>query len=135
MKEFDLIDVTWDRREYDKLRYEKYRDIIFEYMGGSCVLCRSTNSLEIDHIDPAEKSFSVLARWNKGLEALKPELAKCQLLCGACHKQKTIEGQSVAHGGGTSGKRNCPCVDCKRKKAEYNRNYQLRRPPRRRSNR
>jgi hypothetical protein len=56
------------------------------------------------------------------------ELSKCQLLCNDCHLDKSkLEGSlgTVDHGGGISGKKNCPCVLCKTRKAEYMKNYHL----------
>lgn len=57
---------------------------------------------------------------------LVTELNKCQLLCRPCHLKKSqTDGSSraVEHGGGESGKKNCPCAPCKARKAEYMANY------------
>lgn len=88
-------------------------------LGGECVQCGSTEALEIDHIDPGYKSYTITSRWNRGIAALRPELKKCQLLCSPCHQAKTVEFLGVEHGGGASGKKNCKCEPCRAKKQSY----------------
>lgn len=93
------------------------------YMGGCCVDCGATEDLEFDHINPETKAFNILQGWGFAEERLIEELKKCQLLCSICHDIKTATDNSVPHGGGKSGKRNCKCVDCKLRKNEYMRNW------------
>lgn len=52
-----------------------------------CVQCGATEQLEIHHIDPATKITS--AMWDRNQEFLDTELAKCEVLCRACHRVKT----------------------------------------------
>lgn len=56
---------------------------------GPCVQCGSTENLEVDHIDPAEKEAAVGALWARSAEVRAAELAKCQVLCRSCHREKT----------------------------------------------
>ena len=84
------------KREYQRLWLAKRRSDYLE--DKCCVVCGATKSLEIDHIDPDLKSSHRIWSWSK--ERREAELAKCQILCYKCHKQKTIlwrEGQR-AHG-------------------------------------
>lgn len=57
--------------------------------GGVCVTCGSTDRLEIDHRNPAEKSCEVEQIWFRTAEARAVELAKCQVLCRDCHLAKS----------------------------------------------
>jgi len=65
------------------------REILIEKMGGKCVECGCTETLEFDHIDPSTKSFNIAAGYSKPKEVLLAEVAKCQLLCNKCHIEKT----------------------------------------------
>jgi hypothetical protein len=65
------------------------REILIEKMGGKCVECGCTETLEFDHIDPSTKSFNIAAGYTKPKETLLAEVAKCQLLCNKCHIKKT----------------------------------------------
>jgi len=116
------MSMTWDRRQYDHERYARKRDEFLAYVGGanpSCVKCGSSESLEFDHVDPASKAFDIGSQWNKPLAFVAGELAKCQLLCSACHTAKSRSEASVGHGGGSSGKKNCRCELCRPLKDNY----------------
>jgi hypothetical protein len=107
--------------------YRKRKQALIEDLGGCCVQCGSKDQLEIDHRDRTTKEFDVSKLWGLSKEKQKHELAKCQVLCQKCHKAKSArecsELFSVPHGGGVSGKYNCPCSLCKQKKSEYMREY------------
>lgn len=82
--------------------------------------------MEFDHVDPATKKFVISDGLDFPWAVLIAELMKCQLLCHDCHLVKSIsEGDlgTVDHGGGISGKKNCPCDLCKARKREYMRQY------------
>jgi hypothetical protein len=106
-------------RTYLLARYHKRRSEAVISLGGRCAVCGVTEELEIDHTDPALKSFDISKLWSVSRERFEAELEKCQVLCKQHHVEKTRREQSVDHGGGASGKRNCPCRPCKQKKAEY----------------
>lgn len=117
----------WDRSEYDRDRYEAAKRKLIGLLGGKCAKCNTTEDLQFDHVSRALKEFTITARWNRGDAELAAELAKCQLLCRLCHRQKTSSEIGVEHGGGVSGKRNCPCEPCRARKREYNREWKHRR--------
>lgn len=80
---------------YSRAYYKKRRDELLARLGGRCVICGSTDSLEIDHIDPATKSFTLsdmILHMSK--EKLRCELDKCQLLCRKCHLEKSKQDLS-----------------------------------------
>lgn len=65
----------------------------FTILGGECVRCGATDSLEFDHVNPSTKSFDIGARLTTAWETLMPELMKCQLLCKPCHVAKGDHGR------------------------------------------
>ena len=56
--------------------YRSKMEKIFEYLGGKCVKCGSSNNLQIDHTDHLTKSFSIGENWSRSWEVLEPELKK-----------------------------------------------------------
>lgn len=56
---------------------------------GPCRFCGSWDRLEVDHIDPTQKVTHAV--WSWAPERRDAELAKCQVLCRACHSKKTGE--------------------------------------------
>ena len=65
------------------------RNILIEHLGGQCVGCGTTHNLQFDHIDRANKSFTIGRCLGNKLDDLIIEANKCQLLCKSCHKIKT----------------------------------------------
>lgn len=108
---------------YLKARYHQRRQRAISLLGGKCAQCGSSERLELDHIDRAEKTFDFAKIWSRRLAIFDAELKKAQLLCWRCHRAKSASERGVPHGGGLSGKNNCPCALCKAKKAEYNAKY------------
>src|SRR5262245_53788948 len=53
----------------------------------ACVVCGSTEDLQIDHIDPSQKIDHRIWSWRK--ERREAELAKCEVLCHRHHIAKT----------------------------------------------
>lgn len=77
-------------RDYQARRYQTRRAEAIAILGGSCVHCGSTDSLQFDHIDREEKSFSIAKRLTGApWKVIVAELQKCQLLCEPCHAVKT----------------------------------------------
>jgi hypothetical protein len=113
--------------EYMRVRRANRRDTLRAMLGGKCAECGATDELEFDHIDPATKLFTIGTRLDGRWRALLDEVAKCQLLCRPHHEARSLTQLSVEHGGGASGKKNCPCAPCKARKAEYMHAYTARR--------
>lgn len=59
--------------------------------GGKCELCgydRCLRALTFHHRDPATKSFDLSGKARTyGLDRLRVEAAKCQLVCMNCHME------------------------------------------------
>ena len=121
---FDPLSVhVFDRAAYDLDRYHRRRATAITYLGGICIDCGAKEDLEFDHKDPATKSFNIGAIILHSDSKLYRELDKCVLRCGTHHRARTAKQQGVPHGGGLSGKKNCPCEPCKTRKAKYMREY------------
>lgn len=91
------------RKAYFRARYHAKRQAIIKSLGGKCARCGSVDDLEIDHIDSSKKLMDVSQCWALAPARLAEELKKCQVLCGACHKTKTVEcadypAESARHG-------------------------------------
>jgi 5-methylcytosine-specific restriction endonuclease McrA len=72
--------------EQRKVRRDRLRAEWIE-ANGPCRHCGSRDDLQIDHVDPAAKSFTI--NFERRLADVYAELAKCQVLCKPCHKAKT----------------------------------------------
>lgn len=68
----------------------KLRQMAIDYLGGCCNICgysKYVEVLEFHHKDPSTKSFAISANPTRAWEKTKPELDKCVLLCGNCHRE------------------------------------------------
>ena len=106
-------------REYMLKRYHRRRSDSIEKLGGKCVVCGTTDNLEIDHIDRSTKTMAISGLWSCNIQRYEAELKLSQLLCEEHHKQKTSRESSVDHGEGKTGKRNCYCELCAPLKRAY----------------
>jgi len=78
-----------------KRHYLRRRAKVIDYLGGICAKCGSLESLEFDHVNPEQKSFSVGTVLTHSWAKIEPELKKCQLLCQNCHKRKSKNDGSL----------------------------------------
>lgn len=99
-------------------RYQKRKAWAHEYLGNKCANCGSTSNLEIDHVDPTNKSFSFGKGWGKPLAILQEELNKCQLLCKSCHDIKT-NSREYEHGNVRLYWTGCRCRLCTTAAVKY----------------
>jgi len=87
-----------DRRQYliraVSNRRRKLKGMAIEYKGGRCQICgysKYQGALDLHHIDPNEKDFSLGSKgYTRSWERIKEELDKCALLCATCHRE--VEG-------------------------------------------
>lgn len=123
------MDTAEYHRTYNRERYRRLRKEYIQRLGGICIDCGTDQALEFDHADASTKSFDIGRLLNYSRKVREDELVKCVLRCHDCHLAKSIAAgdiKTVEHGGGLSGKKNCPCTPCKTRKAEYMKNYQRR---------
>src|SRR4051794_14670277 len=90
-------------RLYMGKRYHQKMAEIRLMLGGKCSRCDSIVRLEIDHIDRADKSFTLGKMWSLSTKKLELELKKCQLLCKSCHSKKTMKDTGKKSARGTHG--------------------------------
>ena len=106
--------------DYMLRRYHQRHTEAIIQLGGKCAKCNARKNLDIDHIDPSQKTYTIGNILVSAPEArYKKELAKCQLLCKKHHIQKTRNEQTVGHGGGLTGVRRCWCELCAPLKRDY----------------
>ena len=64
---------------------------LVEEAGGCCVICgydKCVAALHFHHVNPTDKKFHLSnAGVPRSIEALRPEAAKCALLCANCHAE------------------------------------------------
>lgn len=81
-----------------------------EYLRGkSCIICSSTENLEVDHIDPSSKISHNVWSWSEARR--EEELDKCQILCQVHHFEKTAAAV-IKHGTLSRYRDGCDCDDC-----------------------
>jgi|ERR1019366_1002963 5-methylcytosine-specific restriction endonuclease McrA len=74
--------------------------------GKVCAACGSPDDLEVDHVDPETKVAHAVWSWSS--ERREAELAKCQVLCEACHQVKTTRETLARRAAQTHCKRSHP---------------------------
>lgn len=110
--------------KYMLRRYHERRAEAFQILGGVCKKCGAVENLQIDHINAEEKELSGDSMIGVSRPRFLAEIAKCQLLCGPCHVEKTVvvdRGRRMARGthGTLSSYRYCHCELCKEAKRRY----------------
>jgi len=110
-------------RKYMLERYYRRRAAAIEQLGGKCIDCGNTESLEFDHAIARDKVLDLGKAFSGWSDArIQAELKKCVLRCAPCHREKSyLHGDisSVPHGGGKSGRRHCYCELCAPLKRAY----------------
>jgi 5-methylcytosine-specific restriction endonuclease McrA len=76
------------RRVYQAEYRKRRRNRAIELLGGKCSECGTTENLELNHIDPSQKRFS-LGKWDGTAEEYWREVVKCNLLCHEHHVAET----------------------------------------------
>lgn len=123
----DKIKYNEYHKKYQLDRYHSRRNTAIQKLGGVCVKCGTSDKLELDHINPKDKSFSISKLWSCSERKFNKEVDKCQLLCETCHREKTLvdNGQvsaKITHGTLSSYKY-CRCELCKQAKRDYMKEY------------
>ena len=77
-------------------RWENARREAWIRRNGPCVVCGSIEQLQVDHINPMLKITHRVWSWSK--LRMEAELKKCQVLCVACHRDKTAKNKDVETG-------------------------------------
>lgn len=110
------------QRYYQKLWIKTRRETWLK-LNGPCIICKSWDNLEIDHIDPATKKYNISQLWTRKT-LLEIELKKCQVLCSVCHKEKTnIARREKLKHGIQMYRVGCRCAICKQAKQKEKQFY------------
>lgn len=94
----------------------------------SCVVCGTTENLELDHINPSTKVSHTIWSWSEIRR--NEELSKCQVLCDKHHMEKSINERKHKTTHGTSmmyKEYRCRCSICKTWKSNEMKQYHLNR--------
>jgi hypothetical protein len=87
------------QRGYNKAWKQARRAQLVKMLGGRCVRCGATEDLELDHIDPSTKRFTISGGLSKAWTDLVEEASRTQLLCKPCHVAKGAEDRpETVHG-------------------------------------
>lgn len=80
---------------------------------GPCSKCGGTERLEVDHVDRITKQTHRVWSWTESRRL--EELAKCQVLCHVCHREKTNTENTkpIIHGSHLSRRKGCKCEPCR----------------------
>lgn len=73
-------------------RLQENRQMVFDYLKThACITCGEDDPvvLEFDHIDPAEKEYTVSNMLTLSKKKIMAEIAKCRVLCANCHRRRT----------------------------------------------
>lgn len=107
------------QREYQRNRLARTRKAWLKE-NGPCAICGSDDNLEVDHIDQSKKVDHRVWSWAEHRRLA--ELAKCQVLCSGCHKEKTAADylSRIDHGLTMYEKHRCRCEVCRLAKKKKN---------------
>jgi hypothetical protein len=81
-------------REQKKSRFLS----LYKLAHGCCVCGYNEDalSLDLDHVNPLDKKYSIGDLRKKSWDILFKEITKCQVLCAICHRLKTEEERLLA---------------------------------------
>lgn len=69
---------------------------------GPCARCGSTEQLDVDHIDAKTKVIKPSSIWGLSAPKRLAELSKCQVLCRACHIEKSKSEHAIGEANGSA---------------------------------
>ena len=77
---------------YQDIKTHRYltKSRIIYVMGGKCACCgydKCQSALEVHHLNPEEKEFTVAQNLNKSWDLIQQELQKGILVCANCHRE------------------------------------------------
>lgn len=83
------------KKRRDELRAEFHTNMRTFMTGKACSDCGESDIrvLELDHLDPNNKTFNISQAVRLGFNwsAVELEIKKCQILCANCHKRRTAQ--------------------------------------------
>jgi len=84
-----------NKRRYsnERTRRKGLRKLVREAKNKPCSDCGNEHPyfvMDMDHLDPRTKKFDLGNPWNHTEEAVKAEIAKCEVVCANCHRYRTF---------------------------------------------
>lgn len=79
-----------------KERKKQIKELIRSLKANPCMDCKKTYPyyiMDFDHREPEHKSIHPSSIWTHGwgIERIKEELEKCDLVCSNCHRERTFQ--------------------------------------------
>ncbi len=77
--------------------YNLFYRLINELKSVPCADCGSKHHpyvMDFDHLPQFEKKFNVSSKFDRPLEEVKAEAAKCDVVCSNCHRMRTLKRKS-----------------------------------------
>ena len=77
---------------------DECREFLFQYLKEHpCCRCGEKDILvlDFDHLSNKYKQISTLLSTASGLDNIKKEIEKCQVLCSNCHRRKTAKERNT----------------------------------------
>lgn len=75
-----------------KTARKKFRKFVIAQKQKPCADCGVQYPhyvMDFDHLEPSKKSFNVGTWRNQSMEKVVEEIAKCELVCSNCHRERT----------------------------------------------
>lgn len=77
------------RRKANRLRIRKYLDEVKSKECADCGFRYPPHCMDFDHLNDKRFNVSEAASGNYSLETIKAEVAKCEVVCSNCHRERT----------------------------------------------
>lgn len=79
-------------KDHRSVMHGRSREFIYEYLlAHPCVDCGEADPvcLEFDHLRDKEHNISDMMRRGYGVDAIRDEIEKCEVVCANCHRRRT----------------------------------------------
>lgn len=85
-----------EHREYQRLFRDRHRAILLEAKASGCVDCGEMDPVVLDFDHIGGKTFNVARMSGRtSYEALRAEIAKCEIRCANCHRKMTARRRLI----------------------------------------
>jgi hypothetical protein len=85
------------QREYLRRNYEERKAYVQQAKNVPCADCGESYPfyvMDFDHLEDKVANINRI-RWTKGLDKIKAEIAKCEVVCANCHRIRTYNRQQA----------------------------------------
>lgn len=127
------MDYSVQSRQAGTVNEQQKRSRARELLGGVCVICKTAEQLEFDHIDwrtkpKAKKNDANRVLFRQAWAVVEASLPLLQLLCRPCHIEKSRQDRLESTGqrpywehGTVTGyyHKGCRCEECRQAMREY----------------